>query len=289
MTDRTPIAIVTDADCCVPAALIAAGRLVLAPTGAPLLEEDESPRILRAEQAPADALAVVDACLAAASAAGGVGDILYVGCGDGYGAAPDAAVQAAAALAATYPQIAFHAVATEAALMGAGWGAVAAAEAVQAGADVAAAMTIARRVAAMTQTLFLLEYPQLAGLPQGLSGVTFHARALARLNGSVIETVDRPIRRDYGLVQLRDTLAAAVSGHTDTLRLAIHHAGSAAAADALTRWANRTLPGAEIVTAPLTRHAATRLGPRLVGFAWYHRDTSGRVPTAAYALAARAV
>lgn len=261
-------AIVTDADCCVPVSRARALGLVLAPPDAPLLEHDESARALRQEQAPAGAAAVVAACLAAASTARAV---LYVGCGDGYGAAPDAAVQAGAALTAAYPDVAFHHVATGAALMGAGWAAVAAAEAVQAGADLATAAAAARAVAAATQTLLLLEYPQLAGLPQGLSGVTFHARAIARLAGTTVEPVSRPLRRDHGLVALRDQFAAAVAGRTDSLRLAIHHAGAASAGDALTRWAARTLPGAEIVAAPLTRHAATRLGPGLVGFAWYHQ------------------
>ena len=47
------------------------------------------------------------------------------------------------------------------------------------------------------------------------------------------------------------------------------HGGSEPAALAMQRWLERELNPEEVLIAPLTRHAATRLGPGLVGFGWY--------------------
>ena len=55
--------------------------------------------------------------------------------------------------------------------------------------------------------------------------------------------------------------------------MANHHAGAAPAAAAMQRWTDRELRPEESVLAPITRHAATRLGPGLVGFAWYSDPT----------------
>jgi fatty acid-binding protein DegV len=52
------------------------------------------------------------------------------------------------------------------------------------------------------------------------------------------------------------------------LRAAVHHAAAGAAAEAMALWIERHLDPAQVVIAPLTRHAAAWLGPGMLGIAW---------------------
>ncbi|MDA1002803.1 MAG: hypothetical protein O3B31_05570, partial [Chloroflexi bacterium] len=71
------------------------------------------------------------------------------------------------------------------------------------------------------------------------------------------------------LVALRDRFAELAREGTGALRVAVHHAGAAAGAEALATWTQRRLAPDELLVAPITRHAATRFGPRMIGVAWY--------------------
>jgi fatty acid-binding protein DegV len=102
---------------------------------------------------------------------------------------------------------------------------------------------------------------------------TARLRALVALRGGEIDVLARPVKREDGLVALRDRfteLARARGEAAQGLHVAVHHAGAGAGAEALATWARRTLSPAELIVTPITRHAATRLGPRMIGVAWYH-------------------
>jgi fatty acid-binding protein DegV len=265
------VAVVVDADACVPERLLRDLAIVTAPQQAALLVDAESPAKLRGEQAPASPDDAVAACIEAAR---GSDTVIYVGCNDGYSGGPGLVDAARMALAARGFE-ALVSVPIEKSLMGTGWAAIAAAATVRAGGSPGEAIAEAQRVGSTVQVLGLIEEPALAGIGRGMLGAMRPARALVRLSGSEIEVLSRPRARDAGLVALRDLLAVEVGRGSGLLRLAVHHASAGAAGQAMLRWAERELSPEEAHLAPLTRHAATRLSPGFVGFAWYH-DTEAR-------------
>jgi fatty acid-binding protein DegV len=155
--------------------------------------------------------------------------------------------------------------------MGAGWQAVAAARALAAGADVDAAREAARAVREEITVLAALDHPELSGAGALTPDGTMRLRAVAELRGAEIAVIARPARRDAALVQLRDQFHALAGAATPggALHVAVHHASAAAGAEALAIWIRRALAPEEILVEPITRHAATRLGPRMIGVAWY--------------------
>ena len=238
------VSIVTDADASVPERLRRVLEILTAPLDAPVLAEAEPAVVLRRDQAPVRADAAVAACL---RAAGRSETVVYVGADDGYGGGSALVQEVRAALAGREGAGALVSVPIASMLMGAGWTAVAAAVAAHTGRETGEVIAEAQRVGSLARVLALLEHPQFAGLGGGLR----RARALVELRGREIEVLERP------------------RGAEGYLRVAIHHAGAAPAAGAMQRWVDRELRPEESLLAPLTRHAATRLGPGLVGFAWY--------------------
>ena len=256
----SPIAILTDADACVPQSLRAALDIRTAPDEPELLLEPETIPRLRSEAGAASVDDAVAACNTAIEA--GATQILYLATGDGYGAAADLED----ALAALDAGIKVER--TEAPLMGAGWQAIAAAEAIRDGGDADQALQAARHVRDGVEVLGMLEHPELASAAGDAElGVVRH-RALAYLRRSDVSIISRPTKREDALQSLRDRFASSL---TDASRahVAVHHAAAGPGAEALARWIERELSPARLVVAPLTRHAATRLGPRMLGIAWY--------------------
>ncbi len=256
----TPIAVVTDADSCIPGALRAALDIHAAPADAPLLLEPETIPRLRTEAGEP----LVDDALAACRAAIGAGatDLLYVTAGVGYGSAPDLDL-ALPTLEADVPTPP-----TAAALMGAGWQAIAAAEAIRDGGARDQALAAAESVRDNIEVLAMLEHPELASAAGNAElGIVRH-RALVYLRGPEVSIISRPPKREDALGMLRDRFASAVTNPAN-LHVAVHHAAAGPGADALAHWIERELSPARVVVAPLTRHAATRLGPRMLGLAWY--------------------
>jgi len=94
-----------------------------------------------------------------------------------------------------------------------------------------------------------------------------HWRAIVRPRGEELSLVGGHELRQQAIVALLDAALEACQGR-EQLRLAVHHASATAPAEALLRWAERELSTAELVLAPITRHAATRFGPRMLGLAW---------------------
>lgn len=268
------LAILTDGDACVPARLLSDLQITTAPLHPEPLRERERAGELRAAQAPLGTEVAAEACRHTLSDAAAV---LYVGCGDGYGAAPEA-INAARAAAAPEggggASAVVHDHASDAALMGCGWQAIAAAVAVRQGGDAAVAAAAAARVRDAVRVLAMLEYPAVAGVSGGLPSQLLHARAITRLSGSQIEVLSRPVQRDSALLDLRTRFAEEAGSGDGLLRVAVHHADAAPAAAAMARWVEQALGPEEVVIAPLTRHATTRLGPGMLGFAWY-RDADG--------------
>lgn len=259
------LTVVTDADTAIPAGLCRDLPLILAPPDAPRLGAREEPRDLRAMQAPAALEPVAEACLAAAAR----GPVLYVASGDGYSAPADAAAQLRALMAARRPQAAFRAVDSGATLMGCGWQAVAAAVVARGpGATLEAAAAAAQRVGRRVSVLAMLEFPQFLDLHRELPDQLVGARALVRLSGAEVEVLERPGRRSAALAALCARAEAETAGE-GRLRLAIQHGGVAPAAEALSRWALRTLDPDDVEVSVLTRHAATRIGPGSLTLAWY--------------------
>ncbi|MSQ42512.1 MAG: hypothetical protein EXR65_05700 [Dehalococcoidia bacterium] len=256
--------VVVDADACVPAELRRALGIVCAPGEPAVVTEREAIRWLAPDAGPLPGSAIAGACAAVAEPGGAV---IYVRTGDGYGSPDDAGGAAREAVEAR--GAAFHLLATGAALMAAGWAAVCAAEAIGAGAGAEAAVAAGRRAAAAAGAIAMLEHPELAGLVADRGrGVT--TRVLVRIEGATLPLLAAVPRRETALAALRDRFAALVAagGGAGALRVAVHHAGSAAAAGAMALWIERHLAPAQTVVAPLTRHAATRLGPGMVGLAW---------------------
>ena len=256
----TSIAVLTDADSCVPAALRTALDIRTAPSEAPLLLKPETIPQLRSEVAEATAEDAIAACTAAIEA--GATDLLYLATGDGYGSAPDLEATLSAVDASV------TCLATVQALMGAGWQAIAAAEAIRDGASIEDARAAAEQVGASINVLVMLEHPE---MPTALGDRELEGsrrRAIVKLRGPEISIVSRPTTREDALPDLRDLFAESVSDPA-RIHVAVHHAAAGPGANALARWVERELKPARLVVAPLTRHAATRLGPRMLGFAWY--------------------
>ena len=259
--------IVIDADACVPLSLARElGMVTVPPDPRPLLSE-ETVTQLSLDTAPAAAEPVAQACAEVAARGDGV---LYVWSNDGFGAAPDAVPLARRAVAARAPGVRFAAHASELPLMGCGWQAIAAGRALRAGQGLDEACAAAERVARSANVLALLEHPELAGVGGASVPVAAGLRALVALRGGEINVLARPANRPDGLIALRDHFDAAVSSlGTGALHVAVLHAAAAPGAEALATWIRRGYVDAEVLVAPITRHAATRLGPRMIGVAWY--------------------
>jgi fatty acid-binding protein DegV len=256
--------IITDADACIPRSLLDELGILTAPLEAAPFDDDEPPQHLRRDAAPAEAAGAIHALARATSLHPA---ILYLGVGDGYGGSPAirAAVEAVATMSPMRRDL--RLIDSTAALMGCGWQAIAAA---RAGDDLDAALEAAEAVRGRVRVLALLEHPQFAGIQSDvMPGQIARARAIVSLAGEAIEVVEQVPKREVGLSALRDLLGRGAGEGEGPLHVAIHHAGAAAAAGALAEWARRRLDPTEVVIAPLTRHAATRLGPGMVGVAWY--------------------
>ncbi len=270
--DRS-VVVVVDADACIPDRIRADLGILTAPLAPAPFDPDEAAQALRRSAAPVEPGHAEAALAHARGLAPPVRSVLYLRTGDGYGGSAEALTGA--------PGV--HVFASDAALMGCGWQAIAAAVVAHAGGSLDAAEQAAAAVRGRTQVLAMLEHPQFAGVSGGVPGVLFGSRALVRLTGPAIEVVARFGRRDAALIGLRERFALeARAGSPDAgrpdngaLRVAVHHAGAAAAAEAMARWVERTLQPEEVVIAPLTRHAASRLGPGMVGFAWYREVEGG--------------
>lgn len=265
-TVRFGTVVVVDADACVPATLLEDIPLRQAPRDAPLLVERESVPALSLERGPIDAEPAV-ATLASEASHADTRSIVYVRVGDGYGAATEAPDRARNAVG--HQAVDLTIVETGHALMAAGWPAVIAAEAIGRGGDVAAAVEAATRAARSSHALALVEHPQFAGLT-GTQVPDVMTKVVARLEGDAFRLVTTSLRRDHALVALRDHFASSVAAEADTspLRVAVHHAGAGPGAEAMARWIERHTDAVQVLVAPLTRHAATRLGPGMIGVAW---------------------
>lgn len=256
------VRVVVDADACVPPDLRSALRIAVTPAEPELLLERVPIPRLALERGPFEAAAIAQACAAVAEP--GVA-VVYVRTGDGHGSPPDAAAAARAAVEARGATFAL--VQTGATLMGAGWPAVVAAEAAAAGATAEGAADLALAAVARTQVLAMLEHPEVAGVIAPSLYVS-PARMLVALEGERFTTRVAIPRRENALAAFRDLFAARVGAERGRPRIAIHHAASAAAAEAMAAWCGRHRETAEVVIAPLTRHQAARLGPGLLAIAW---------------------
>ncbi|RLT35485.1 MAG: hypothetical protein DWI59_03015 [Chloroflexi bacterium] len=265
------IIVLVDGDACVPDRIREDLGILTAPLAPAAFDPAEEPRELRRSAAPVEG---EEATAALARARELAPAVLYLGVGDGYGGS-----ETALAAASTTPGV--LAIATGEALMGGGWQAIAAAVVARSGGSLDDAERAAAAVRGRTRVLMMLEHPPFAGVSGGVPGVLFGSRALVRLSGPTVDVVARFGRRDAALVGLRERFALEVQeGGSGTsgggaLRVAVHHAGAAAAAEAMALWVERTLHPEEVVVAPLTRHAASRLGPGVVGVAWYREGTIG--------------
>jgi fatty acid-binding protein DegV len=259
------VAVIVDADACVPEALAAALDIRTAPADAPLLLEPETIPQLRSEAADLDATPAIEASRAAT--ADGATELLYLNVGDGFGSAPDLAELLPAALK---DGVRIVVDSSESALMGCGWQAVAAAEAIRGGGDLDAALAAARDVRGTVRVLVMLEHPELATAAGAAALDQTRQRVLAELRGSELGLMGLYKERNDALQQLRDRFASSIKDGSRA-HIAVHHAGAGPGAEALARWIERELNPARLVVAPLTRHAAARLGPRMLGIAW-HED-----------------
>ncbi|MEX2230341.1 MAG: DegV family protein [Dehalococcoidia bacterium] len=262
----TDTAIVIDADACVPSGLARALDLIVVPGDAPTLSPTDSIPQLGLDATPSTAEQVVDACVAAAER---VRTVLYISANDAFASAPDAGERARAAVTARAPATRFVTQAANSTLMGYGWQAVAAARALSAGAVPEEAIAVAERVRARVHVLAMLEHPELSGVGGVNVPGTARLRALTALRGVAVHVLARPAKREDALIALRDGFAASARADGASLHVAVHHAGAGAGAEALALWVRRTLDPAEVLIAPVTRHAATRFGPRMIGVAWY--------------------
>ena len=254
------IAVVTDADSCVPEQLRRDLEILTAPAEPPLLIEPEPAEVLRRDQAPAPADAAVATCRRVAAAAE---TMVYVGCDDDYGDGPAQVAAARAALEADGRGGALVSVPIAGSLMAAGWAAIAAAAAARAGREVGEVIAEAQR--GCWRCSSIRSSRASAGGCWGRCG----ARAIVEPRGPELAVVARPGARAEGLVALRERVREDVRAAEGYLRVAALHAGAEPAALAMQRWLERELQPEEVLIAALTRHAATRLGPGLVGFGWY--------------------
>lgn len=257
--------VMVDADASIPEVLRADLPLRQVPDDAPVLMERVAIPRLALEREPVAAEHAVEASAQAAREGSGV---VLVSVGDAYGNAPDAIERAGDAVRAQ--DAPFAACATGQALMAAGWPAVIAAEAVQRGANAAEAAAAASQAAGSAHLLAYFEHPELVGLADTPSPT---ARAVGRIKGEACTLIASMPRRDGGLMMLRDRFHDLVSvdpvkGDHGALRVAVHHAGTPPAAEAMAKWIERNTDAAQVVVAPLTRHAAARYGPGFVAIAW---------------------
>jgi fatty acid-binding protein DegV len=257
------VAVIVDADACVPAALGAGLNIRSAPAAAPLLLEPETIPKIRSEATNLGAGAAIEVSRAAIT--DGATELLYLTVDDGFGSAVGLAEILPAALDSSTRLLIDS---SEAALMGCGWQAVAAAEAIRDGGSLDAALEAARDVRERVRVIAMLEHPELATA----AGVTAldrtQQRVLAELRGAELGLMGLYKKRDDALQQLRDRFASSIKNGTRA-HIAVHHAAAGPGADALASWIERELSPARLVVAPLTRHAAARLGPRMMGIAWY--------------------
>lgn len=264
------LGIVVDADACIPERIRTDLGILSAPLHAPLLEGRASVIDLRHDAEPPDPDTVAAACVRAAEESDVV---LYVTVTDG-GDDGAAAARAAAAVGAR-ARVVHHPSGN--ALMACGWQVIAAAVAARdaASADHACdvAQEAARAAANRVHVLAMLEHPERMNVGGTLGGLR-RRRALVRLRDGDVEVIDRVTGRGDALVSLRDSFAEQAGAGEGYLRVAVHHAGAAAAADAMMRWVEQELSPEEIVIAPLTRHAAARFGPGMLAFAWYREPRS---------------
>ena len=257
------VAVIVDADACVPAALAAALDIRTAPADAPLLLEPETIPQLRSEATAFDSTPAIEASRSAT--ADGATELLYLNVDDGFGSAPDLAEQLPAALKDGARIVVDS---SEGTLMGCGWQAVAAAEAIRDGGDLDAALAAARDVRGTVRVIAMLEHPELATAAGAAALDQTRQRVLAELRGSELGLMGLYKERNDALQQLRDRFASSIKDGSRA-HIAVHHAAAGPGADALARWIERELSPARLVVAPLTRHAAARLGPRMLGIAWY--------------------
>ncbi len=267
--ETAPIAVIVDADASIPEAVRHDLGILTAPPEAPLLVAPEAIPALRIEAAqPLDAAGVAEACAEAAAA--GLAGLLYVTAGDGY-SSPDGGAEAArAAVAAVAPRLEFAVHESHAALMGCGWQAVAAATALRDGRPLSEAIEAASDLREQITVLALLEHPELANAAGATAlGPLRGRRAIVELRGREIVVIARPQRREEALVELRDRFAQRAGAGSGVLRVAVQHASVAPAAEAMGRWIERELAPGELVSGPITRHAAGRLGPEMLALAWH--------------------
>lgn len=268
--ETPPIAVIVDADASIPEAARHDLGILTAPPQAPLLVAPEAIPALRIEAAaPLDAADVAEACAEAAST--GLAGLLYVTADDGY-SSPDGGAQAArATVASVAPQLEFAVHESHAALMGCGWQAIEAATALRDGRPLSGAVEAAAALRERTTVLALLEHPELAHAAGATAlGQLRGRRAIVELRGHEIVVISRPPRREEALAELRDRFAQRAGAGSGALRVAVQHAAVAPAAEAMGRWIERELAPRELVTGPITRHAAGRLGPEMLALAWYH-------------------
>jgi len=258
------IRVVVDADACVPPALLGALDIVCAPAVPSYFIEPEPIPFLITGGGPIDPAAIAEACAAVAEPGEAV---IYIRAEDGLASPDEAAGLARAAVEARGAT--FRYLATNGALMGAGWAAVRAAECIARGGDLDAAFAAAEATARRARVIAMLEHPEMAGiLPPGRDRAP--GRMVVRIEGAKLPLLGALPLRETALAALRDRFGdfAAEPEDSGRLRVAIHHAAAEAGATALATWAERRFSGAEVVIAPLTRHAATRLGPGMIGIAW---------------------
>ncbi len=255
-TSTARVTVITDADASVPRDLAEAAGLVVAPPDAPLLEELETLPQLKLEAGVQDAAPLLEVARSA------LGDdreaACYVPLGDGYGS-PEGIETALAPLGV-------EVLPPGGALMAGGWSALAAARVASEGASIEAVRAAASAAAERAGSVLLLEYPELAGVTGG-SPMAVRWRAVVRPRGVELSLVAGYDERPQAIGALLDAALEACEGRKELL-VAVHHASAAAAAEALVRWAERELSPTELVLAPITRHAATRFGPRMLGLAW---------------------
>lgn len=270
---RSETVVIVDADACVPGMLLQALPLRQAPADAPLLVERESVPALSLERGAMDAEPALSA-LATEAGREDTRAIIYVRVGDGYGAAAETVDRAREAV--NRHDVDFAVVETEHALMAAGWAAVIAAETIERGGNATNAVDAASAALRSSQALVLIEHPQFAGLT-GTQVPDVMTKVVARLEGEAFRMVTASPRRDRALVALRDHFASLVAAETGPgrLRVAVHHAGAGPGAEAMAQWIERHTEAEQVVVAPLTRHAATRLGPGMLGIAWVRDPSPG--------------
>jgi fatty acid-binding protein DegV len=258
--------VIVDADACVPPEMRAALNIAVTPAEPELLLERVPIPRLALERGPFEADAIAQACAAVAEPGEGV---IYIRTGDGHGSPEDAPEAARAAVEARGAS--FHLVETGAALMGAGWAAVVAAEVARDGGGIEAAAVAAGAAAGRTRVMAMLEHPEVVGLIAPSLYVT-PARMVTTLDGDVVTTLAALPKRPDALGVLRDRFAAEVRAEDGRPRVAILHSSSGPAAEAMAQWCGKHLDLAEVVIAPITRHEGARLGPGFLAMAWLRAE-----------------